>query len=386
MFGTAVRLGRTPPQRHAAMLVDANSPNAGGVTGAIRQASRVTGTSFQYLLAAAKVESGLDPSAAARSSSAGGLFQFIDQTWLGTLKQAGASLGYGRYAQAIQQTDSGRYVVSDPALRSEIMKLRRDPTANAMMAGALTQSNANYLTQKLGRAPNDGELYMAHFLGARGAAKLIGLSQATPSAIAADSFPQAARANRSIFYASGRPRSFADVTRVLSGRYDVAAAATARIGGNTAPKAPAVATVARVARAYEAAASVRPLIAAPTLPPPSAAMPAISASASLATNAPTLAAPRDIQPAPTPSEHVASAFRDLFLPTHADMQAAADAPAGDTAAPDDVPEMPTANALAPLTSAAPQVVASVNSIPASDEPFGLFQDIRPNVRALFTGG
>lgn len=90
------------------MLADAiNSTTGTTVTGAIRQAAKVTGANFQYLLAAAKVESNLDPSASAKSSSAGGLFQFIDQTWLGTLKQSGSSLGYGKYADAIQQTSSG---------------------------------------------------------------------------------------------------------------------------------------------------------------------------------------------------------------------------------------------------------------------------------------
>ena len=46
------------------MLVDPSNPAAGsGVTGAIRQASQATGASFNYLLAKAQVESGLDPQA-----------------------------------------------------------------------------------------------------------------------------------------------------------------------------------------------------------------------------------------------------------------------------------------------------------------------------------
>jgi soluble lytic murein transglycosylase-like protein len=52
------------------------------VTGAIRQASRLTGASFDYLLATAQVESGFNPNSAASTSSARGLFQFIEQTWL----------------------------------------------------------------------------------------------------------------------------------------------------------------------------------------------------------------------------------------------------------------------------------------------------------------
>jgi hypothetical protein len=207
------------------MLVDPSNSAAGStVTGAIRQASQATGTSFNYLLATAQVESGLNPQAGAPTSSARGLFQFVEQTWLGTIKQSGAALGYGRYADAITRTASGHYQVDDPVMRSEILKLRNDPTANAVMAGAFTRANAEILTNRLGRAPSEGELYMAHFLGAGGAARLITLAGSSPSASAADFFGHAARANASIFYdrATGAARSLAQVRNVLTARYDVA--------------------------------------------------------------------------------------------------------------------------------------------------------------------
>src|ERR1700735_2426208 len=107
------------------MLVDPSNQTAGAaVTGAIRQAAQATGTSFQYLLATAQVESGLNPQAGAATSSARGLFQFVEQTWLGTMKQSGSALGYGQYADAITKTASGHYEVSDPAMRNAILKLR----------------------------------------------------------------------------------------------------------------------------------------------------------------------------------------------------------------------------------------------------------------------
>ena len=208
------------------MLVDPSNSTAGAaVTGAIRQAAQATGTSFQYLLATAQVESGLNPQAGASTSSARGLFQFIDQTWLATMKQSGPALGYGQYAAAITRSASGRYEVQDPTLRSEILKLRNDPTANAVMAGAFTQANAAVLSGRLGRAPSEGELYIAHFLGAGGAARLISAAAANPNAGAARYFPDAARANSSIFYdrATGAPRSLAQVRDLLTARYDVAA-------------------------------------------------------------------------------------------------------------------------------------------------------------------
>jgi Transglycosylase SLT domain len=209
------------------MLVDPGSLAVGStVAGAIRQASQATGTSFSYLLATAQVESGLNPQAGASTSSARGLFQFVEQTWLGTMKQSGAALGYGRYVDAITRTAAGHYEVKDPTLRSQILKLRNDPTANAVMAGAFTKANAAYLTQKLGRQPSEGELYIAHFLGAGGAARLISLGATNPYSKASELFAHAASANPSIFYdrKTGAARTIGQVRDILTARYDVARA------------------------------------------------------------------------------------------------------------------------------------------------------------------
>jgi hypothetical protein len=194
------------------------------VAGAIQRAANATGAGFDYLVTAARIESNFNPQAAARSSSARGLYQFIDQTWLGTLKEAGAKLGYGRYADAITRLPSGRYEVADPAAKAEILALRNDPGANAAMAGVLTNSNRLKLTGRLGRAPSEGELYMAHFLGAAGATRLIEGAAAQPGQRADALFPRAAAANKSIFYdRSGAPRSAAGVYAELNGRYASAA-------------------------------------------------------------------------------------------------------------------------------------------------------------------
>src|SRR4030081_111609 len=130
------------------MSVDASKATAqagvetsgGRIAGAIKQAANTTGASFEYLLATAKMESNFDPKASASTSSARGLFQFNDQTWLGTVKEAGSQLGYGQYADAISKSSSGSYSVSDPAARTAIPKLRDDPAASSSMAVVLTQS------------------------------------------------------------------------------------------------------------------------------------------------------------------------------------------------------------------------------------------------------
>src|SRR4030081_2012644 len=180
-------------------------PSRARIAGAIKQASDTTGTSFEYMLATAKMESNFNPKAGATTSSARGLYQFIDQTWLGTVKEAGPQLGYGNYADAITKSSSGTYSVSDRAARSAILKLRDDPAAASAMAGVLTQSNSFRLTGKIGRRPTDGELYMAHFMGVGGAAKLIANAEDNPQGSGARLFPNAAAAHRPIFYdTSGR--------------------------------------------------------------------------------------------------------------------------------------------------------------------------------------
>jgi Transglycosylase SLT domain len=213
------------------MSVDASSPTSAAgidpsrarIAGAIKQAASTTGTSFEYLLATAKMESNFNPTASASTSSARGLYQFIDQTWLGTVKEAGAQLGYGKYADAISKS-SGSYSVSDPTARTAILKLRDDPAASSAMAGVLTQSNSFKLTGKIGRRPTDGELYMAHFMGVGGAAKLIANAEDNPQASGARLFPNAAAANRSIFYErGGRVRSVSEVYSELTKRYASAA-------------------------------------------------------------------------------------------------------------------------------------------------------------------
>src|ERR1700684_2921172 len=112
------------------MSVDTSNATAGvdsaraRVAGAIKQAAASSGTSFQYLLTTAKMESDFNPTAGASTSSAHGLFQFIDQIWLATFKGAGTQLRYGKYANAITKSRSGNYSVSDPKATTAILKLR----------------------------------------------------------------------------------------------------------------------------------------------------------------------------------------------------------------------------------------------------------------------
>jgi hypothetical protein len=191
------------------------------VGAAIRTASNSTGATFDYLLETAVRESALDPRAKAPTSSARGLFQFIESTWLATVKQEGAKFGLAREAAAIERSADGSYFVRDRGARAQILKLRENPEVASLMAGALAARNAAELAPTLGREPTSGELYAAHFLGAGGARRLIALKGAHPNAPADAAFPEAARANRPIFYrADGSPRTTQEVYAVLTARHD----------------------------------------------------------------------------------------------------------------------------------------------------------------------
>jgi len=184
----------------------------GVVEAAIQRAASVTGADFGFLMGVARRESGYNPSAHAHTSSAAGLFQFVDQTWLAALKQHGAKYGYARYADLIQKGPDGRYYVpGGPDARAAIMDLKQDPEAAALMAGELGASNAAYLRGRVGREPTAGELYIAHFLGPQGSAKMIDAVRTAPNTAAAALFPDAAAANRPIFYRDGRATTVAEV-------------------------------------------------------------------------------------------------------------------------------------------------------------------------------
>jgi len=183
----------------------------GAVEGALRNASRATGVDFDFLVRTARRESSFNPSAKAPTSSAAGLFQFIEQTWLSTVKRHGAKHGLNRFADVISRGADGQYRVSDPAQRRAVLALRFDANAASLMAGELASDHAAYLRGRTGQEPTAGDLYAAHFLGPAGSARLIEAVRSRPGVSAAALFPEAAAANRSIFYRQGRAATVAEV-------------------------------------------------------------------------------------------------------------------------------------------------------------------------------
>jgi hypothetical protein len=215
-----------------------NLPAADGVlhhvAQAIQNAAAKTGVSFAYLMNKAQQESSLDPNAKAATSSATGLFQFTSQTWLRTLKAHGTQYGLGDYAAHIT-TDSNGAHVKDPVWRNAILALRKDPTVSAEMAAELDIENATALKTKVGGKIGDTELYLAHFLGAGGASDFITQLRANPHASAAQVLPDAAVANKAVFYnPDGSERSVGQIYKHFAQKFDGALATKSQIASAVA--------------------------------------------------------------------------------------------------------------------------------------------------------
>lgn len=203
------------------MAVQSTAQVPQNILSALKKASAVTGADFNYLVNTAARESGFRPGVKAPTSSATGLFQFIDSTWLQMMKDEGPSLGLGDYAKHITRNKSGRYTVQNSEKRQEILNLRKNPDIASLMAGAFTRFNSKTLESEIGRKPTSGELYIAHFLGAGSGAKLINAANLSPNSKAVDLFPAAARSNKTLFYRGGQPVSVKGLYQNLVKRHHV---------------------------------------------------------------------------------------------------------------------------------------------------------------------
>lgn len=151
---------------------------------ALRAASNATGVDFNYLVKTAERESNFNPTAKAGSSSATGLFQFTDATWMNMLERYGDKHG----------------VATDGQKRADLLAMRKDAKLSSVMAGELAGENAKILEKKLGRPATSAELYVAHFMGPSDAARLVAAARANRTGSAADLFPSAALANHNVFH------------------------------------------------------------------------------------------------------------------------------------------------------------------------------------------
>ena len=193
----------------------------GAVHQAIYNAASATGVDFNYLFNQARVESSLNPDARAQTSTATGLYQFIEQSWLGVVAKHGDAHGLGWATSAIERGSDGRYRVADPAMRAAILDQRRNPDAAAAMAAEFASDNRDHLQRRLGHEVEPVDLYLAHFLGAGGATTFLRHYEANPDASAAALFPAAARSNRGVFFSrDGSARRLSEVREQFAAKFE----------------------------------------------------------------------------------------------------------------------------------------------------------------------
>jgi hypothetical protein len=166
----------------------------------IVRAGRVVGADPTLLMAVADKESSFATEVKAKTSSATGLYQFIEQTWFGVIFEFGRK--HGLVAEAALISRNGRqFVIADANERQRILDLRREPYLSALLAGEMLKRDTLRLEKAMGRHLTGGEIYLIHFLGPDAAQTFIETMEETPGASAAALLPKPAEANRPIFYA-----------------------------------------------------------------------------------------------------------------------------------------------------------------------------------------
>lgn len=118
-------------------------------------------------------ESAGDPNATNPRSSAGGLGQFVDSTWLDMLSRHRPDLVQGRS-------------------KADLLQLKFDPQLSKEMTGAYADEN-NAVLSKAGIPITPGSTYLAHFAGPQGALKVLSSDPTTPVSAILD--PKAVAAN-----------------------------------------------------------------------------------------------------------------------------------------------------------------------------------------------
>lgn len=188
----------------------ANAPK--NVVSAIQKASAKTGVDFAYMIQQAAAESSFNPSAKARTSSATGLYQFIDSTWLNMVEKHGA-----------------KYGIDTNQSRQSLLNLRKDPELSSYLAAEFANENKQFLEENVGGEIGATEMYFAHFLGASGGAGFLSAMKKDPNTVGAYLFPKEASTNRAVFYDSktGQARTLKQIHAFFDKKFSVKSGETA---------------------------------------------------------------------------------------------------------------------------------------------------------------
>ncbi len=196
-----------------------------GIVAAIRLGSMRTGVDFPYMMELAAAESSFDPSARAATTTATGMYQFKELTWLEAIMNYGSRYGLGHYASLVEEVPDKRgYLrpqIGDPELLQRVLDLRLDPHLSAVFAGERVRASRRELSSTLAREPGRTDLYLSHFFGTSGAISFLRAMQEDPQQIAGKVFPGPARRNRGIFQKRNDiPRTIAEVYHLLTRKFN----------------------------------------------------------------------------------------------------------------------------------------------------------------------
>jgi hypothetical protein len=190
------------------------------VVDAIRVAQQKSHVDPGLLLAIAAKESGFNPEARNRHSTARGLLQFTNATWLTVVRDFGPRYGLSRYAQAIETDRDGRLRVSKPHLRRAILALRDNPRLQAIMTAERLEQGRPSLELHLGRAARTADLYFLHLLGPTGATHFLTELNEHPDASSLTVVGGVAKANAGLFVKDGRPMTVAEAYASIQATLD----------------------------------------------------------------------------------------------------------------------------------------------------------------------
>jgi len=189
--------------RFAATKLPTELAASESVRRAIGTAAERVGVARDYLVAVAALEASFDADAKAPGTTAAGLYQFTEDTWLRTVKVFGPRHGLGEEAAQINVDAQGRVSMPRGQARARLMRRRYEPEIAALMAAELARDNARRLAHVLGRPVTPAETYIGHFLGVPQAARLITAATRTPHVAAARLMPAAAHSNPDVFGVPG---------------------------------------------------------------------------------------------------------------------------------------------------------------------------------------
>ena len=198
----------------AALMHRADATPAAGhlpvdVLHALSVAQQTSTIDPHLLLGIAATESGFNAHARNRHSSAQGLLQFTNATWLTVVRDFGARHGLGQYAAAIDTDRDGRLTVRKARLRRAILALRDDPVLETVMTAERLEQERRGLEAGLGHRAEAADLYFLHLLGPSGASHFLKVMATHPDASSIATVGGVAAPNAGLFIRNGRPLSVA---------------------------------------------------------------------------------------------------------------------------------------------------------------------------------